>query len=278
MLKLAVVGANGLLGRDLVEVLETHECSVLPLSAGPISKEEEEDSDVVVFAPSPALLEGLDLVILADTPADTGMLDGFRGRVLDLRGGGAAVGEMWPLAGPLAGTWPAGVQRIKGRPALEQAVAMVPSLVDGVEDLSGVHLSSVASLGERGIRGLEAQSRAILAGVEPDEAPLGYRAAFEAVPMPPRGRPVECRMPVFHGDILILSLARAPKAKPAPEGAKWLDAPPTSREAAVTNMLLAHFAPGATAGDATLTLGFDPILWGALRPAIRLLGLETRGE
>jgi hypothetical protein len=84
-------------------------------------------------------------------------------------------------------------------------------------------------------------------------------------------------MPVFHGDILILSLAGAPKAKAAPEDVKWLDAPPTSREAAVTNMLLAHFAPGATAGYATLTLGFDPILWGALRPAIRLLGLEARG-
>jgi hypothetical protein len=269
MLKLAVVGANCLLGRELVEVLEMRECSVLPLSAGPMSSAEEEEGDFVVFAPSMALLEGLDLMILADTPADQGMADGFQGRVLDLRGGGTAAGE----AMPLAGSWPAGVRRIKGRPALEQAIAMVPSLVGGVEDLSGVHLSSVASLGEMGVRGLEAQTRAVLAGVEPDEAPLGYRAAFEAVPLPPRGRLVECRIPVFHGDILILSLAGDLKAKVAPESVKWLEAPPTSREAAVTNMLLAHFAPSEATGSATLTLGFDPILWGALQPTIRLLGL-----
>jgi len=269
MLKLAVVGANRLLGRELVEVLEMRECSVLPLSAGPISSAEEEDGDFVVFAPSPALLEGMDVMLLADSPADQGMMDGFQGRVLDFRDGDAAVGEPLPLAGP----WPTSVKRIKGRPAVEQAIALVPSLVEGVGDLSGVHLSSVASLGEMGIRGLEAQSRAVLTGTEPDETLLGYRAAFEAVPLPPRGKLVECRIPVFHGDILILNLTGGLKAMAAPENVQWLDAPPTSREAAVTSMLLAHFAPNEAGNSATLTLGFDPILWGVLQPTIRLLEL-----
>jgi hypothetical protein len=80
-------------------------------------------------------------------------------------------------------------------------------------------------------------------------------------------------MPVFHGDILILDLTGDPKPKAAPENVKWLEAPPTSREAAVTNMLLAHFAQNEATRSATLTLGFDPILWGALQPTIRLLGL-----
>jgi hypothetical protein len=268
MMKLAVVGASGLLGRELVGALEMRECSVLPLSAGPMSSAEEE-SAFVMFAPSPALLEGLDLIVLADSPADHGMMDSFQGRILDYRDGDAAIGEPLPLAGP----WPAETKRIKGRPALEQAIAMIPSLVEGVADLSGVHLRSVASLGDRGIKGLEAQSRAVLAGIEPNEAHLGYRAAFEAVPLPPKGKLVECRMPVFHGDILILSLAGDLKANAAPQNVKWLDAPPTSREAAVTDMLLAHFAPNEATKSATLTLGFDPILWGALQPIVRLLGL-----
>ena len=37
--------------------------------------------------------------------------------------------------------------------------------------------------------------------------------------------------------------------------------------------LLAHLTLGADARTGTLILGFDPILWGVLRPVLRLLGL-----
>ena len=197
------------------------------------------------------------------------MLNDFQGRILDLRNGDVADGEPWPLAGP----WPGGVRRIKGRPALEQVLAFLPSLVDGISDLSGVYLRSAACLGDRGVQGLAAQSRAILEGVEPDETILGYRAAFEAVPQAPRGSLTEVRIPTFHGDLLILNLRGSLKVKEAPKNVQWLDKPPTSREVAVTNMLLAHYAAGSANQGATLTLGFDPILWGVLQPIMRMLEL-----
>jgi len=267
MLKLAVIGVQTLLGRELVEVLETCECSVLPLATGPTTAQDEE-GDLVVFAPDPALLEGLDMVILADTPRDAELLNNFSGRVLDLRNGDAAIGEPFPLTGP----WPKGTNRIKGRPALEQVLAILPNLVEGITDLSGVYLRSVAYLGERGVQGLAAQSRAILEGLEPDETLLGYRAAFEATPQTPMGNLTEVRIPTFHGDILILNLRGNLKVKEAPKNVRWSDTPPTSREVAVTNMLLAHYAEG-TDQSATLTLGFDPILWGIMQPIMRLLEL-----
>jgi hypothetical protein len=269
VLKIAVMGAQTLLGRELVEVLENCDCSVLPLAAGQTTRQEEEEGDMVVFAPDPALLEGLDTAILVDTPADPKILDNFKGGILDLRDGGAASGEPFPLTG----AWPKGAARLKGRPALEQVLATVPALVGGITGLSGVHLRSVASFGDRGIQGLAEQSRAILEGVEPDIQPLGYRAAFEAVPQAPKGNLVEVRIPTFHGDILILSLQGDLKQKDAPKDVQWLEAPPTSREVAVTHNLLAHFAPGAGGKGATLVLGFDPILWGVLQPVLRLLGL-----
>jgi len=269
MLKLAVIGAQTLLGRELVEVLEIRECSVLPLAIGPTTQQDEE-GDFVMFAPSPALLEGLDVVVLTDTPQDSEMLSNFPGRILDLRDGDTAAGEPLPLAGP----WPGGIRRIKGRPPLEQVLAFLPNLVDGITDLSGVHLRSVACLGDRGIQGLAAQSLAILEGVEPDETLLGYRAAFEAIPQTPRGNLTEVLIPTFHGDILILNLRGNLKAKETPKNVQWLNAPPTSREVAVTNLLLAHYAPGPANQGATLTLGFDPILWGVLQPIMRLLELS----
>ncbi len=68
MLKIAVIGAGSLLGRELVDTLEARECSVLPLSQGPMTRDEE-FGDLVMFAPEPALMEDIDLVILAETPA-----------------------------------------------------------------------------------------------------------------------------------------------------------------------------------------------------------------
>ena len=82
MLKLAVIGAQTLLGRELVNTLEARDASVVPLSIGALTVEEE-IGDLVVFAPSKLLLEGLDAVILADTllgsrnPDDLSTLQGF---------------------------------------------------------------------------------------------------------------------------------------------------------------------------------------------------------
>ena len=270
MLKLAVIGAQTLLGRELVQALEQLECSVLPLAVGPMSKDDEDGSDLVVFAPEPALLEGLDVAILADAPQDPGLIERFKGRILDLREDGTAVGE--PI--PLAGGWPEGASRLRGRPAIELALAMVPSLVHGAERIHGTHLRSVAQLGEKGIRGLADQTRAILDGFEPDTSELGYRAAFEAIPMPPKGSLVEVRVPTFHGDILVLHLMGCLKKIDSPENlqdVQWLDAPPTSRDVAVSDKLLLHYSPNSA--GAVLVMGFDPILWGTLRPVARLLGL-----
>ena len=58
-----------------------------------------------------------------------------------------------------------------------------------------------------------------------------------------------------------------------PVGVLWVDAPPSSRDVAVSAELLAHVSLTPDAKAAVLTLGFDPVLWGALRPAMRALGL-----
>lgn len=266
MLKVAVLGAQTLLGRELVQAFEACEASALPLATGPLSREEEE-GDLVVFAPEPALLVGLDAVLLADTP-DAHLLEGFPGRVLDLRPEGAE-GEVLPF-----GPWPEGAKRLRLRPALEQVLALLPRLVSGLGEVSGTWLRSVAYLGDPGLKGLHEQTEVLLRGQDPDPEVLGYRAAFELVPVASRGRIAEVRVPVFHGDLLVLHLRPAEgaelKALPAPEGVTWVQTPPTSREVATSPELLAHLAPEG----GVLTLGFDPILWGALRPALRVFGLR----
>ena len=269
MLKLAVLGAQTLLGRELVQALEAQDCSVLPLTTGPLTQAQE-DGDLVVFAPSPLLLEGLDLVILADTPQNPEMIPAFPGRVLDLRQQPDEKAEPIPLVGP----WPKDHRILRGRPALEMVLALLPGLVEGFCDIGGTHLRSVACLGDDGLEGLNQQTIAVLKGDDPDTTALGYRAAFEVVPQMPRGALIEVRVPVFHGDLLILHLraeeGRSLKAREAREGVQWVEHPPTSREVAVSADLLAHLALGDDGRTGILTLGFDPILWGALRPVLRL--------
>jgi hypothetical protein len=272
MLKLAVVGAQTLLGRELVQSLEPQDCSVLPLSTGALTQAEE-DGDLVVFAPVPSLLEGLDVVILADTPQDPELFAAFSGRILDLREEPDA--KLDPM--PLSGTWPKGVKAFRGRPALEQVLALLPSLVDGCAEVAGTHLRSVACLGDRGLEGLMEQSVAVLNGQDPDTEKLGYRAAFEVVPQAPRGSLIEVRVPAFHGDLLVLHLRGnegiALVQKEAPAGVRWTEAPPSSREVAVSSDLLAHLTLTSAGRTGLLTLGYDPILWGILRPTLRLLGV-----
>lgn len=274
MPKLAVIGAQTLLGRELVNALEAQDASVVPLSTGPLTVEEEE-GDLVVFAPDPALLEGLDAVILAGTP-EASFLEGFPGRILDLRAEPEPRIDPVPLAGP----WPQGVKSLRGRPALEQVLALLPSLLDGVGEVGGTHLRSVAWLGDRGLDGLVEQTLAVLNGEDPDLAKLGYRQAFEVVPVTPaagKGRLMEIRVPSFHGDLLILQV-RAAEGQPlgkkeAPAGVTWVAKAPSSREVAISADLLAHLDLAGDEKAAVLTLGFDPVLWGTLRPAMRVLGL-----
>ncbi|WP_026852415.1 hypothetical protein [Geothrix fermentans] len=274
MLKLAVIGAQTLLGRELVNALEAREASVVPLSTGPLTLEEEE-GDLVVFAPTPALLEGLEAVILADSP-DPELLAAFPGRILDLRA--EPEPRVDPL--PLAGTWPKGVKALRGRPALEQVLALLPSLMDGLGEVGGTHLRSVAWLGDRGLDGLVEQTLAILNGEDPDLEKLGYRQAFEVVPVTPaagKGRLMEIRVPSFHGDLLILQIraseGRALARKAAPAGVAWVEAAPSSRDVAISHDLLAHLDLASDGKAGVLTLGFDPVLWGTLRPTLRVLGL-----
>ena len=274
MLKLAVIGAQTLLGRELVGALEAREASVVPLSIGALTVEEE-IGDLVVFAPSKLLLEGLDAVLLADTP-DFELLEGFPGRILDLRPDPEARIE----ALPLAGGWPQGVKALRGRPTLEQVLALIPSLLDGVGEAGGTHLRSVAWMGDRGLEGLVEQTLSVLNGEDPDLTKLGYRQAFEVVPVTPalgKGRLMEVRVPSFHGDLLILQVRAAEgqslAKKEAPGGVKWVDTTPSSRDVAVSADLLAHVDLSADGKAAMLTLGFDPVLWGVLRPTMRILGL-----
>ena len=268
MLKLAVIGAQGLLGRELAGALEPH-ASVLPLATAALTKDEEE-GDIVLFAPTRELLEGIDAVILTDTPPE-GLLDAFPGRILDARPEGAE-GDPLPF-----GPWPAGTMRLRLRPAVEQVLALLPRLVSGTGAVRGTHLKAVAHLGDAGVMGLHEQTKAILLGEEPDTTALGYRAAFEIVPQAPRGSLIEVRVPVFHGDLLVLHLAAAEgqtlQALEAPEGVAWSPLPPSSREVAVTSDLLANLHLDGDATGGTLTLGFDPVLWGTLRPVMRAFAL-----
>jgi hypothetical protein len=274
MLKLAVIGAQTLLGRELVGALEARDASVVPLSIGALTVEEE-IGDLVVFAPSKLLLEGLDAVLLADTP-DFDLLEGFPGRILDLRPEPEA--RIEPL--PLAGGWPQDVKSLRGRPALEQVLALIPSLLEGVGEAGGTHLRSVAWMGDRGLEGLVEQTLSVLNGEDPDLTKLGYRQAFEVVPVTPavgKGRLMEVRVPSFHGDLLILQIrateGQSLAKKEAPTGVKWVEGTPSSRDVAVSADLLAHADITADGKAAMLTLGFDPVLWGVLRPTMRVLGL-----
>jgi len=272
MLKIAVIGAGTLLGRELVDTLEPRECSVAPLSHGPMTRDEE-FADLVMFAPEPALLEDIELVLLAETPAAPELLDGYKGRILDLRAEPEASLDPMPLAGP----WPKGKLALRGRPAVEQVLAILPRLVSGLGEVSGTHLQSVAHLGDRGVDGLMEQTAAVFKGEDPDIEKLGYRAAFEIVPRQPRGRMIQVQVPAFHGDLLILHLraaeGQALARLDAPQGVEWREIPPTSREVAVSPFLLAHFASADEGRAGVLTLGFDPILWGVLMPILRLLEL-----
>ncbi|MDP1830808.1 MAG: hypothetical protein Q8K67_02030 [Geothrix sp.] len=274
MLKLAVIGAQTMLGRELVGALEARDASVVPLSIGALSVDEEV-GDLVVFAPSQLLLEGLDAVILADTP-DLALLEGFPGRILDLRSEPEARIDPVPLAGP----WPQAVKSLRGRPALEQVLVLIPALLGGVGDVGGTHLRSVAWMGDRGLDGLVEQTLAVLNGDDPDLAKLGYRQAFEVVPVTPvagRGRLMEIRVPSFHGDLVILQIraqdGQALTKQEAPLGVKWVETAPSSRDVAVSADLLAHLDLTGDSKAAVLTLGFDPVLWGVLRPTLRVLGL-----
>jgi hypothetical protein len=88
---------------------------------------------------------------------------------------------------------------------------------------------------------------------------------------------MEVRVPSFHGDLLIL-LVRAQEGqilakKEAPAGVKWVEPVPSSRDVAVSAELLAHLDLAGDGKAGMLTLGFDPVLWGILRPAMRVLGL-----
>ncbi|WP_005035873.1 hypothetical protein [Holophaga foetida] len=272
MLKLAVIGAQTLLGRELVGALEPQDCSVLPLSTGALTVAEEE-GDLVVFAPTPELLEEIEIVILADAPKDPAMLDGFTGRILDLRHDSNP--KLEPM--PLVGEWVEGHTAYRARPALEQVLGLLPHLVSDFSDVAGTHLRSVGHMGDQGLDGLMQQSVDMLQGNDPDTGTLGYRAAFEVIPQAARGNLVEVKVPVFHGEILILHLRAAEgaslKALEAPLGVKWIEHPPSSREVAVTAELLAHLSLGSEGRTGVLTLGFDPILWGILRPTLRILGL-----
>jgi hypothetical protein len=275
MLKLAVIGAQTLQGRELVSALEAQEASVLPLSTGPLTVEEEV-GDLVVFAPTQALLEGIEVVLLADTP-DPALLAEFPGRILDLRSTPEAKAEPVPLAGP----WPQGSQMLRGRPALEQVLVLLPSLLEGLGEVGGTHLRSVAWLGDQGLDGLVEQTLAILNGEDPDTKKLGYRQAFEVVPVTPevgKGRLMEIRVPSFHGDLLVLQIRAADgqtlAKKDAPMGVKWVQTVPTSRDVAVSADLLAYLDLSGDAKAGVLTLGFDPVLWGVLRPTMRILGLS----
>nr|WP_320133002.1 hypothetical protein [uncultured Holophaga sp.] len=272
MLKLAVIGAQTLLGRELVGSLEPQDCSVLPLATGALSREEEE-GDLVVFAPTPELLADLDLAILADAPQDPSLLEAFPGRILDLRP--ESNPKLEPM--PLAGEWEAGRTAYRARPALEQVLALLPQLLEGFGEVAGTHLRSIGHLGDQGLDGLMEQSVDLLQGKDPDISKLGYRAAFEVLPQVARGSLVEVKVPVFHGEILILHLrareGQAIRALEAPQGVKWVEAPPSSRDVAISAELLAHLHLGTEGRNAVLTLGFDPILWGILRPTLRVLSL-----
>lgn len=265
MLKLAVIGAQDLLGRELAGALEPH-ASVLPLATAALTPEEEE-ADIVLFAPTRELIEGMDAVILTHTPPE-GLLDDFAGRILDARPVGAE-GEVLPF-----GPWPEGAKRFQLRPAVEQVLALVPKLVSGVKEVRGTHLRAVAHMGDAGVMGLHEQTKAILLGEDPNTAALGYRAAFEIVPQMPRGHLIEVRVPVFHGDLLVLHLTGTDlKPLDAPSGVAWTTEPPSSREVAVSSNLLANLHLDGDAKGAVLTLGFDPILWGVLRPVMHAFSL-----
>ncbi len=271
MLKVAVVGAQDILGQEIVRTLETYRCSVLPLASGPLTKDQEEN-DIVAFAPTPDLIQGYDTVVLAQR-APVGLLDGFPGRVLDV-----TVDASQGVPAPIKGAW-GSEQRLFIRPAVEQILILLPHLVDHLGTVSGVHLRSVSHRGESGLMELHQQSVAVLQGEEPDVTSLGYRAAFEVVPQKPKGRITDVLTPTFHGDLLVLHVHNSEtlmsKKAQLPDQVRWVEAPPTSRDVATQGEVLVYTDLNPAGHEATLIIAFDAILWGVLHPMVRLLSLKV---
>lgn len=269
--KIAVVGAQSLFGQEIVRGLEQQHCSVLPLASTTLTREQEEE-EIVAFTPTPELVEGFELMVLVSDPPE-GLLDTFKGKVLDIRSR-ATLGN----PAPLTGQWPSSERILFLRPAVDTAIATLPSLFGEIAELSGVHLKSMAHQGELGILELHQQSIAVLQGEEPDSTLLGYRAAFELIPHSPRGKLIEVLTPTFHGDLLCMMIkpspgALIPKVQPNVEGVVWLQHPPTSREIATQSQLFVYVAHDDQGASAQVILGFDAILYGVLRPLFRLLDL-----
>ena len=272
MLKIAVIGAETLVGREVVNSLNGKACSVLPLTYNHTFSSDNTD-DLVVFAPYPSALENIDVVILAETPNMPEMLSNYSGRILDIRNQSDC--SLEPI--PLVGSWPKNKIALRIRPAMEQVLAIVPQLIINIDSLCGTYLQSVAHLGNDGIEGLKEQTIAALNGEEPRVDKLGYRGAFELVPQISQGHLMNVKVPTFYGDMLILHI-NATKGQvlhklQAPCGVEWRDTTPTSREVAISPYLLAHCFFRKDSQAAILTLGFDPILWGLLMPILRLLEL-----
>lgn len=272
MLKIAVIGAETLVGREVVNSLNNKECSVLPLTHNHAFSSDSLD-DLVVFAPYPSALENIDVVILAETPTMPEMLSNYNGRILDIRN--QSNYSLEPI--PLVGSWPKNKIALRIRPVIEQVLAIVPQLIVNIDSLCGTYLQSVAHLGHDGIEGLKEQTIAALNGEEPSIDKLGYRGAFELVPQIPQGHLINVKVPTFYGDMLILHInaanGQALNILQAPCGVEWRDVLPTSKEVAVSPYLLAHCTFLKDNQAAILTLGFDPILWGLLMPILRLLEL-----
>lgn len=274
MIKIAVLGANTFIGRELVNALEHFECSVLPLHCEETASGLD-NYDEVLFAPDQALLKNIDVVIVVKKHKSN-LLSDYTGRILYIDDNDGNCDNSADISN--TGLWPDNKQILQIKSVLYQILTVAKDIVHNVDFLNGVYLQSVAHLGDDGVHGLMSQSVDILNGNEPKLEKLGYRAAFEVIPSLPINNITYVKTPTFHGDILILHLiAKDGKqlklVNNNTHNIKWCDRPPTSREVATSANILANFTLLNNNHTAVLTLGFDPILWGIISPIVKLLGV-----
>ncbi len=202
LLRVAVVGATGTVGGELIGLLAERRFPIqelVPIATDRSLGETVEWLDHDLPVETERELAGLDLVFLC-TPREAGLAwleRALRARVacIDLSGASAAADEiplLDPELPPDAAALAAPVLAIPAPAALALARAIRPlAHAAGVARVVATVCESASSAGRVGIDALQAETVALFSQREPDESPLGHGIAFDCLPatgpLEPRG-------------------------------------------------------------------------------------------
>lgn len=194
-LRLGLAGATGVLGREVVSVLEDRRFplrGIVPFATDhSIGEDVEIDGDVIAVDTAPVSLKGLDLLLVCTPPGPALDLvrEALRAEVpcIDCSGALAGAAEVPLLVADLcSATAPMGQPIVASPAGPALAWAPVLSALDravGLERVTGTVLQSAARAGRNGIEALSAETIAVLGQTEmPEATPFVQQVAFDCIP------------------------------------------------------------------------------------------------